>query len=161
LAIFKKIWKPIFFFLTSLSGKKKKSWDIIFGADIVDYKQQLHNEHKIEKSDKFQRKHPFKFIFSINLFFPPILHILLWWWWDLASFLWLSKGGVPGDSSCVMRNDLVLNKNLLSYNYKTMLQFPIWADIWNLSQLFTSILVMACNLLSWGKYTRCLWVVPT
>jgi hypothetical protein len=44
----KKIWKPKKIILTSLSGKKKKSWDIIFGADVVHYKQQLDNENKIK-----------------------------------------------------------------------------------------------------------------
>jgi len=52
--------------LTSLSGKKKKSWDIIFGADVVHYKQQLHNEHKIEKSENFQRNTHLNICFPLN-----------------------------------------------------------------------------------------------
>jgi hypothetical protein len=57
--------------------KEKKSWDIIFGADVVHL--QAKNYTMNIKSENFQRKTHLNFIFfPLILFLPPILqHILL------------------------------------------------------------------------------------
>jgi hypothetical protein len=81
------------------------------------YKQKLHNEHKVRK---FPKKNPFKFFFfSINFISSPntTTHIIVMMMMMMME-IWLPfygfpKGGPRCDSSCVMINYLVLNKNLL------------------------------------------------
>jgi len=99
-------------------GKKEEAGTSFLVLMLSITSKQLHNEHKVRK---FPKKNPFKFyFFSINLISSPnttTTHIIVMMMMMME--IWLPfygfpKGGPRCDSSCVMINYLVLNKNLLS-----------------------------------------------